>query len=192
MGKCLLFRRALCLIIRQHYIVMWPESLALFVPLCPVWQHQSWGDSEHRSSAGRKDRAERAAQAETNSRNWPAGSAQHGTVHRLHKLSTWQITQHSPVSTLTWQTCAPFKGLSNVFARNVQCLSLCMHVNWVYSLFLCTQVFLNHGKTGAVFRWRFVNIFMQRNNSWKSKGFTHLLILYYYFPHFSIILDIYK
>ncbi len=126
MGKCLLFRRALCLIIRQHYIVMWPESLALFVPLCPVWQHQSWGDSEHRSSAGRKDRAERAAQAETNSRNWPAGSAQHGTVHRLHKLSTWQITQHSPVSTLTWQTCAPFKGLSNVFARNVQCLSLCI------------------------------------------------------------------
>lgn len=101
MGKCLLFRRALCLIIRQHYIVMWPESLVLFVPLYPVWQHRSWGVSEHRSSAGRKDRAERAAQAETISRNWPADSAQHGTVHRLHKLSTWQITQHSTQSALS-------------------------------------------------------------------------------------------
>ncbi len=148
MGKCLLFRRALCLIIRQHYIVMWPESLVLFVPLYPVWQHHSWGVSEHRSSAGRKDRAERAAQAETISRNWPAGSAQHGTVHWSHKLSTWQITQHSTVSTLTWQTCASFKWLWNVIALNVQCLSLCMHVNWIYTLFLCTQVFLNHGKTG--------------------------------------------
>jgi len=60
---------------------MCPEYL---VPLNPVWQHHSWGDSEHRSPADIKDWAEWAAQAETISRNWPAGSAQHGTVHKWH------------------------------------------------------------------------------------------------------------
>ncbi len=144
------------------------------------------GDSEHRSSAGRKDRAERAAQAETNSRNWPAGSAQHGTVHRLHKLSTWQITQHSPVCTLTWQTCAPFKGLSNVFARNVQCLSLCMHVNWVYSLFLCTQVFLNHGKTGAVFNMAGLSTFLCREIIAESQKVLHTYLFFITISHILV------
>lgn len=149
MGKCLLLRRALCIIIRRTYIIMWPEYL---VPLNPVWQHHSWGDSEHRSSADSKDRAEWAAQAETICRNWPAGASQHGTVHKLQWLSAWQIILHSTQSALS-----PVR-YSNDYEMFPACLHACMSSEFTH--YSCApKCFFNHGKTEAVFIQWFVKIF---------------------------------